>query len=380
MPPLDTADYADTAHRKSAHADYVLPRKTLQLVDAGVFWPLQSRSALPTYRRLRLRRPGFRGRLPHVGHSERVDRRDGSEREVSRKTAGGAARRLPAARIHWDNGAMPSTPSPTLGWDEAWSSAFEPSRRRGPEPGSDRRAASRRVRRPDRHGRAAQPDHQPPSPGVGSHRRFLCVGDWVALDPSGSIIDVRPSGTTISRRAAHEPASGVSREQVIAANVDVVLVVHALGQEVDTPTVRALPRTRGREPCAAGRPAHEGRPRGGIRDEVDGGARGRRRRGSDYIVSARTGARARHHERCSAGRHDRSPVRPVRCGQVDPGQRADRRRLALALAAGAVGTGAELGDARPREASSHPASERRHTHRQPRHARAAPLDRRRHTR
>ncbi len=59
------------------------------------------------------------------------------------------------------------------------------------------------------------------------------VGDWVALDAAGSIVDVVPRRTTISRRAAHEPASGVSREQVIAANVDVVLVVQALGQELD---------------------------------------------------------------------------------------------------------------------------------------------------
>ena len=59
------------------------------------------------------------------------------------------------------------------------------------------------------------------------------VGDWVALDPSGAIVDVVPRRTTISRRAAHEPASGVSREQVIAANVDVVFVVQALGQELD---------------------------------------------------------------------------------------------------------------------------------------------------
>src|SRR5687767_10308311 len=59
------------------------------------------------------------------------------------------------------------------------------------------------------------------------------VGDWVALDSAGSIVDVVPRRTTISRRAAHEPASGVSREQLIAANVDVVLVVHALGQELD---------------------------------------------------------------------------------------------------------------------------------------------------
>jgi hypothetical protein len=40
-PQFDTADFADGAPG-NLHADYVLPRKTLQLVDAGVFWPLQS--------------------------------------------------------------------------------------------------------------------------------------------------------------------------------------------------------------------------------------------------------------------------------------------------------------------------------------------------
>ena len=40
-PRFDTADFADTAPG-NLHADYVLPRKTLQLVNAGVFWPLQS--------------------------------------------------------------------------------------------------------------------------------------------------------------------------------------------------------------------------------------------------------------------------------------------------------------------------------------------------
>jgi hypothetical protein len=40
-PRFDTADFADTAPG-NLHADYVLPRKTLQIVDAGVFWQLQS--------------------------------------------------------------------------------------------------------------------------------------------------------------------------------------------------------------------------------------------------------------------------------------------------------------------------------------------------
>ena len=40
-PQFDTADFSDSAPG-NLRADYVLPRKTLQLVDAGVFWPLRS--------------------------------------------------------------------------------------------------------------------------------------------------------------------------------------------------------------------------------------------------------------------------------------------------------------------------------------------------
>jgi len=40
-PQFDTADFADSAPG-NLRADYVLPQKALQLVDAGVFWPLQS--------------------------------------------------------------------------------------------------------------------------------------------------------------------------------------------------------------------------------------------------------------------------------------------------------------------------------------------------
>ena len=120
----------------------------------------------------------------------------------------------------------------TLGWDDGWNAAFEPYRARRAVPGrvavqhrgaydvltheGERRAkiTSRLRRESDR---TAMP----------------VVGDWVALDAAASIVDVVPRRTTISRRAAHEPASGVSREQVIAANVDVVLIVQALGQELD---------------------------------------------------------------------------------------------------------------------------------------------------
>ncbi len=40
-PRFDTADFSDSAPG-NLRADYVLPRKTMQLVDAGVFWPLAS--------------------------------------------------------------------------------------------------------------------------------------------------------------------------------------------------------------------------------------------------------------------------------------------------------------------------------------------------
>ena len=40
-PRFDTADFADTAPG-NLHADYVLPRKNIQLVGEGVFWPVQA--------------------------------------------------------------------------------------------------------------------------------------------------------------------------------------------------------------------------------------------------------------------------------------------------------------------------------------------------
>jgi hypothetical protein len=40
-PAFDTADFADSAPG-NLRADYVLPRKNLRIVDAAVFWPLQS--------------------------------------------------------------------------------------------------------------------------------------------------------------------------------------------------------------------------------------------------------------------------------------------------------------------------------------------------
>jgi ribosome biogenesis GTPase len=119
-----------------------------------------------------------------------------------------------------------------LGWDAAWSAAFEPFEREGLSPG---RVAVQHRGEYD----VLTADDELRSRITSRLRRasdrteLPVVGDWVAIDPAGAIAAVLPRRTTISRRAAHEPASGMSREQVIAANVDAALVVQALGQELD---------------------------------------------------------------------------------------------------------------------------------------------------
>ena len=58
------------------------------------------------------------------------------------------------------------------------------------------------------------------------------VGDWVAV--AGDVIEaVLPRRTAFVRRAAADAESGAAREQVVAANVDIVFVTAALGQALD---------------------------------------------------------------------------------------------------------------------------------------------------
>ena len=63
------------------------------------------------------------------------------------------------------------------------------------------------------------------------------VGDWVALEPrrraAPAIRAILPRRTKFSRRAAHDPGADVAREQVVAANVDVVFVVASLAADVN---------------------------------------------------------------------------------------------------------------------------------------------------
>jgi ribosome biogenesis GTPase / thiamine phosphate phosphatase len=120
----------------------------------------------------------------------------------------------------------------TLGWDDAWSATFDQYREGGLDPGrvvvQHRGEYDVLTSEGERRSRITSRLRR-----TSDRAELPVVGDWVALDSAGAIAAVLPRRTTISRRAAHEPASGVSREQIIAANVDVVFVVQSLGQELD---------------------------------------------------------------------------------------------------------------------------------------------------
>ena len=63
-PKFDTADFADSAPG-NLRADYVLPRKNLQIQDAGVFWPLM---ADPLFRLVGVFTPALPGGFPSSDH------------------------------------------------------------------------------------------------------------------------------------------------------------------------------------------------------------------------------------------------------------------------------------------------------------------------
>jgi ribosome biogenesis GTPase / thiamine phosphate phosphatase len=128
-----------------------------------------------------------------------------------------------------------------LGWDDTWEAAFDryragevvPARVAVPHRGEyDVLAADGETRAhlPSRARRDRDPAELP------------VVGDWVALDASGperTIQAVLPRRTKFSRRAAHEPGSDDVREQVVAANVDVLFVALPVEPE---PSARVLER------------------------------------------------------------------------------------------------------------------------------------------
>jgi ribosome biogenesis GTPase len=120
----------------------------------------------------------------------------------------------------------------TYGWDDGWKAEFEPFRADGLTPGRvaiqhrgeyDLMTAEGEIRAriAPRLRRGSTPADLP------------VVGDWLGLDADGVIQAVLPRRTAFVRRAAADTGSGTVREQVVAANVDVVLVAAALGQGLD---------------------------------------------------------------------------------------------------------------------------------------------------
>ena len=129
-----------------------------------------------------------------------------------------------------------------LGWDRDWETAFEPYRAEGLLPArvsAQHRGAydlltgagEVRARLPGRTRRSAAAAAELP-----------VVGDWVALETDGRdavIQGVLPRRTRFSRRTSPDPDTEAGREQVVAANVDVVFVAASLGER---PTPRLLER------------------------------------------------------------------------------------------------------------------------------------------
>jgi ribosome biogenesis GTPase len=117
----------------------------------------------------------------------------------------------------------------TLGWDPSWKAAFEPYA--GMTPG--RVAVQHRGAYDVMSGEGeVRAQVAPRLRREESAADLPVVGDWVAL-ASDVIEAVLPRRTAFVRRAAADPGTGTAREQVVAANVDVVFVTAALGQELD---------------------------------------------------------------------------------------------------------------------------------------------------
>ena len=123
----------------------------------------------------------------------------------------------------------------TLGWDADWQAAFTPFDRDGLIPG--------RIAAPHRGGSydvlTARAEERARLPGrsrraAASAADVPVVGDWIALEQTPPTIHaVLPRRTRLSRRASHAEGAGATREQVVAANVDLVFVTVSLGDDPD---------------------------------------------------------------------------------------------------------------------------------------------------
>jgi ribosome biogenesis GTPase / thiamine phosphate phosphatase len=118
----------------------------------------------------------------------------------------------------------------TLGWDDEWSAAFEAHGELRPGRVAIQHRGEYDVIAADDEVRARV---APRLRRTSTSTELPVVGDWVAMDRYDVIQAVLPRRTAFVRRAAGDATEQTAREQVVAANVDVVFVVAALGQELD---------------------------------------------------------------------------------------------------------------------------------------------------
>jgi ribosome biogenesis GTPase len=119
-----------------------------------------------------------------------------------------------------------------LGWDDAWQEAFAEHGEAGLVPA---RVAVQHRGAYDLLGEAGEL-RAPAAPRLARDDQLPAVGDWVAVDLDRTQIDaVLPRRTTISRKEVWQ----ATREQVLAANVDVAFLVQALPHDFN---VRRLER------------------------------------------------------------------------------------------------------------------------------------------
>jgi ribosome biogenesis GTPase / thiamine phosphate phosphatase len=118
---------------------------------------------------------------------------------------------------------LPSTESllQQLGWDDGWEAAFAEHRAAGLDP----------ARVAIQHRGAYDLIHEDGEQRASAANRLVreqglpAVGDWVGLDLSTNLIEALVSRrTSISRKEVWQ----ATREQVLAANVDVAFLVQAL--------------------------------------------------------------------------------------------------------------------------------------------------------
>ncbi|HUK97757.1 MAG TPA: ribosome small subunit-dependent GTPase A [Gaiellaceae bacterium] len=118
---------------------------------------------------------------------------------------------------------LPLTDSPLerLGWDDSWEAAFAEHRTAGLVPA---RVAVQHRGAYDL-ARAEGPVRAAAAARLAREEALPAVGDWVGLDPETTLVEVvLPRRTVLSRKEAMT----VTREQVLAANIDIAFLIQAL--------------------------------------------------------------------------------------------------------------------------------------------------------